>query len=224
VSVAPEWWRKPRRVSVVVDNPSWVLPHAQALCAKLEESGDTVSLVRDSEQVPMGEVAFYLGCVRIAPKETLRRNRRNLVVHASDLPKDRGFSPWSWSILRGQDRIPVCLLNAEAEVDSGAVIYKDWIAFEGHELVDELRAKIGAAHVFLCARFMAEREPPAGTPQAGEPSWVERRRPSDSALDPDRSLAEQFSLLRVVDNEKYPAFFELKGQRYILTIRKAERG
>jgi methionyl-tRNA formyltransferase len=37
-------------------------------------------------------------------------------------------------------------------------------------------------------------------------------------LDPQKSLAEQFNILRVVDNDRYPAFFEWNGRRYNLKI------
>ena len=39
----------------------------------------------------------------------------------------------------------------------------------------------------------------------------------------DKTIKEQFNLLRVVDNEKYPAFFDYSGTRYLLKIYKAEK-
>ena len=35
------------------------------------------------------------------------------------------------------------------------------------------------------------------------------------------SIAEQFDLLRVVDPEHYPAFFDYRGKRYIPKVEKA---
>ena len=58
----------------------------------------------------------------------------------------------------------------------------------------------------------------AAKPQYGEASHYPRRRPADSRLDPELSLAEQFNLLRVVDNERYPAFFQWRGRSYILNL------
>lgn len=217
---APAWWRKPRRISVVVDNPSWVLPYAEQLVDVLGRSGDDPTLYRAHDEVPRGEVAFYLGCTKITPPDVLQRNRRNLVVHASDLPKGRGFSPLTWLVIEGHDRVPVCLLEAVEEVDAGPVIYRDSLAFEGHELIGEMRVRLGSMHVELCKRFLAEPVPPAGTPQSGETTYFTRRRPADSRLDPQRTIAEQFDLLRTVDNEAYPAFFELRGHRYKLVIEK----
>ncbi|MBI1245706.1 MAG: methionyl-tRNA formyltransferase [Alphaproteobacteria bacterium] len=216
------WGQRPRCVSILVDNPSWVLPYAERLRDVLVQAGDDALLVMRQEDVRSGGIAFFLGCLRLTRPEIIARNFRNLVIHAGDLPRDKGFSPWTWSILRGQNRVPVCLLEAAQAVDSGDIVYKEWIEFDGHELVDEIRDRIGNAHVDLCARFMSEPSPLPGVPQSGEPTLLRRRGPEDSRIDPTLPLAEQFDLLRVVDNERYPAFFEHRGHRYMLTIRKSE--
>lgn len=220
---AHAWWEKPRRVSVVIDNPSWILPWGNALVEQLRAAGDSAALVTRQEEVPEGGVSFYLGCLRITPPEVLARNRRNLVVHASDLPQGRGFSPLTYQIIEGLNRIPVCLLEAAETVDSGPVVYREWIAYEGHELIGELRQTLGAMTVELCLRFMGEAAPPTGAPQRGEPSIYPRRRPADSVLDPEQTIAEQFDLLRTVDNDSYPAYFDFRGRRYVIRIEKMEK-
>lgn len=221
MNAVPDWWRGSRIVNVVVDNDSWVLPYADRLVESLRQHGDDATLVRRHEDVREGAVAFYLGCVKITPDNVLARNRRNLVVHASDLPRGRGFSPLVWLILEGAGRLPVCLIEASGEVDSGPVVYKEWITYEGHELNEELRRPLGEMHVSLSLRFMSEAAPPAGVPQTGDGTCYRRRTRADSWLDPDQSLAAQFDLLRVVDNERYPAFIDFRGQRYVLKIEKA---
>ena len=222
MNAIPDWWQKPRRISVLVDNPSWILPHAQTLVDALVAAGDQAVLCRTHDDVAEGAVAFLLGCVHITPPGILARNQRNLVVHASDLPRGRGFSPWTWMTIEGKTDIPVCLLEAAEAVDSGPVVFRDSMRFEGHELLDELRAALGAKTIELCRCFLDAETPPAGLPQEGEPSWYGRRRPADSAVDPMRPIAEQFDLLRTVDNERYPAFFDFRGHRYVLRIEKAK--
>jgi methionyl-tRNA formyltransferase len=218
--MTPQWWRKPRRITVVVDNPSWIVPFAQRLVDDLQRNGEQAAFVQEHAQVPAGAIAFYLGCIRITPPDVLSRNQRNLVVHESDLPKGRGFSPLTWQILEGAKRIPVCLLEAGSELDAGPVVYRDSVSFEGHELIGEMRQKLGKMTVALCRRFLAEASPPSGTSQSGDATIYVRRRPADSQLDPKRSIAEQFDLLRVVDNERYPAWFEHRGKRYKIAIEK----
>jgi methionyl-tRNA formyltransferase len=58
------------------------------------------------------------------------------------------------------------------------------------------------------------------TRQHGEVSYYKRRSKSSSELNPNLSIKDQFNLLRVVDNERYPAFFFLNGQKYIIKIFK----
>ncbi len=218
----PEFWRKPRPIHVVVDNPSWVLPYGEELVKRLNENGDEARLCRQHDEIGDGAVAFYFGCVRITPPEVLARNRRNLVVHASDLPQGRGFSPLTWQVLEGKNDITICLLDAVDDVDSGNIVYRDVMAFEGHELNGEMRRVMGAKHVEMALRFLAEERPPAGEPQQGEPTLYCRRKPDDSRLDPERSIADQFDLLRTVDNERYPAYIEWRGHRYNILIEKAD--
>jgi methionyl-tRNA formyltransferase len=219
---APDWWRKPRRVMVVVDNDSWVLPYAEQLIEHAQGAGDDAVLCRRHDDIDEGAVAFYLGCVKITPPDVLARNQRNLVVHASDLPQGRGFSPLTWQILEGKSTIPICLLDAVEGVDAGTIVYRDSMHFNGHELIEEMRGVMGLKHVELCLRFLADATPPIGREQTGEASVYQRRRPADSALDPNLTIAEQFNLLRVVDNRSYPAFFDLNGHRYRLSVEKIE--
>lgn len=216
----PKWWLKPRKVTVVVDNPSWILPYAKRLVQLARENGDDATLVRTHAEVPRGDVAFYLGCVRITPLDVLRRNRRNLVVHESDLPRGKGFSPLTWQILEGKNNIPICLLEAGEKVDSGNIVFCDTMHFEGHELIDEIRRVQGQKTIELCLRFLQASHPLEGTPQEGEESFYPRRTPKDSELDVNKTIREQFNLLRIVDNERYPAFFVLDGRKYILKIFK----
>ena len=214
------WWRAPRNVSVVVDNPSWFLPHAENLVQELIGQGDNAVLARGHEDILENGVAFYLGCIHITPDAILARNYRNLVVHASNLPEGRGFSPLTHLTLAGETQIPICLIEAVSEVDAGPVVYRDVISFEGHELLDEMQMRQGAESIALCCRFMSEASPPSGEAQTGTSSHFARRYPNDSRLDPEISLADQFNLLRTVDNLKYPAFFDHRGHRYKLSIEK----
>ena len=58
----------------------------------------------------------------------------------------------------------------------------------------------------------------AAQSQLGELSHYRRLRSVDSQLDPERSLADQFNLLRVVDNLNYPAFFSMSGRTFSIQV------
>lgn len=212
------------RISIVSDRDSWINEYLPGFVSVLESDGHEVCLLHDPSLLPEGDCAFFLGCGRIVGGDVLARNVHNLVVHESDLPKGRGWSPLTWQVLEGRRTIPVTLFEATQNVDSGVIYLKDMIELAGHELVEEIRAKQAASTIALCRRFIAAY--PAivsdGTQQTGKPGHYPRRRPEDSRLDPDRTLREQLNLLRVVDNDQYPAFFEIDGIRYRLRVDKVK--
>ena len=50
--------------------------------------------------------------------------------------------------------------------------------------------------------------------------FYSKRNKKSNELDVNKSIEEQFNLLRVVDNERYPAHFNLNGHTYVLKIEK----
>jgi methionyl-tRNA formyltransferase len=220
---ASAWWVKPRNVSICVDTPGWFDRFAADLTEQISTRGDHAIFVRNAVDVQEGGVAFYLSCMKLTSPDVLARNVQNIVVHASALPSGRGFSPIVWQVLEGKNVIPISMILAAQEADSGDVLMRDEIALDGSELNDEIRHRLGRKIVDMCLAYLGAPEASVGHPQQGEPSWYERRRPEDSRLDPERTIAEQFDLLRVVDNERYPAFFDYRGRRFVLTI-KADEG
>lgn len=216
----PEWWNKPRTISVLVDNESWILPYAEELVKSCLKRGDKASLVRAFDDLRESDITFFLGCVRIAPKSVLEKSKKNLVVHESNLPSGKGFSPMTWQILEGASDIVFCLLEASDKVDSGPVIMRKVVSLRGDELSPEWRHIQGETTVEICLSYLEESEIPLAQEQVGKESFYRRRNSADSEIDPFKTIAEQFDLLRVVNNDDYPAFFDIRGERYILRIDK----
>lgn len=213
----------PRSLAVVVDSPGWFDVFGRALVDEALRRGERAMFHRRSSDIPPCDIVFYLSCLKLTPPEVLRRHRLNVVVHASALPHGRGFSPAVWQVLEGRATIPITMIEAVEAADAGDILLRDEIRLAGHELNDEIRAMLGSKIVGMCLELLTRRSIQAH-PQVGEPSWYPRRRPVDSELSPHLTLAEQFDLLRVCDNERYPAFFDHLGHRYLLTIAKDRSG
>ena len=213
------------RITIATSADSWIHPYVDQLKTSLEAAGHEVRRVTSAAELSEGDLCFLLGCGFLVSSERLALHRHNLVVHESALPEGRGWSPLTWQILEGKSEIPITLFEAAEAVDAGPIYLQTTMRFSGHELVEELREVQGSSTVELCERFVAEFPEivEQARPQAGEASMYARRGPEDSRLDPEVSLRDQFNLLRVVDNERYPAFFELDGRRYILQITRDEK-
>ena len=91
---------------------------------------------------------------------------------------------------------------------------------ESTALYDEINARLFAVEIELMSWALEHCDRAQPRPQAGEPSYYRRRVPADSRIDPERPLVESFDLLRVADPERYPAFFEHRGQKYRIRIEK----
>lgn len=213
-------------ISILCTDPDHpVVKSLQVWIAELSSKGHTVSLFYDKAYLPGGDVLFLVSCSQLIREAERKKYRATLVLHASDLPKGRGWSPHIWSILRGVNQITVCLLEADDPVDSGAIWLKTVFNLEGHELLPEINKKLFAAELSLMTQAVEQFERISPIQQLGDsgPS-MPKRLPADSRLDPNKSIAEQFDLLRVVDNKRYPAFVEYRGKKYLIKIERVENG
>ncbi|MES2208442.1 MAG: formyltransferase family protein [Pseudomonadota bacterium] len=200
-----------------------VVKHLQNLQLRMSSQGHTVLLVHDKVELPGGDILFLVSCSQIIRETERKKYQATLVLHASDLPKGRGWSPYIWSILCGANQITVSLLEASEPVDSGAIWLKTIFNLEGHELLPEINQKLFEAELRLMTEAVEKFGSITPHQQLGDPgAYMAKRSPKDSQIDPYKSIAEQFNLLRVVDAERYPAFFEYLGKRYIVRIEKDE--
>jgi len=213
--------KKKLLITILMDNPhSWFAPFADRLAEQLRERGHTVGRVAHPEELPKGDCAFFLSVEGIVPAPLLSRHAHNIVIHASAVPKGKGWSPLTWQILEGKSEIVVSLFEAAEHVDSGNVYDREIVQFDGSELVDELRKKEADAVLSLALRFVDNYPPSIGEKQAAEGPFYPRRKPEDSELDTNKTIAQVFNQLRVADNERYPALFTHRGCKYILKIYK----
>ena len=205
---------------LVDDKSSWIIPYAELLVNKLSGRGHNIQIVFNQENILSCDVAFFLGCTSIVRKEIMDRSDSSVVVHPSALPQGRGFSPLAWQVLEGKSSITVTLFEATETADEGDVYLTSEIALDGSELNGEIKEKQGYATIDLCMKYIKSYGVQAAYRQKGAGSYYKKRTKKDSQLDPYKTIAEQFDLLRVVDNERYPAFFRYRECDYIIKIEK----
>jgi len=213
-----------KEIAVLTSKESWFVPYAKKLVNLLDQRGYQVKLFFDEQKVDVKyEVVFILSYFKVIKKSFLKQHKHNLVVHGSDLPKGKGWAPLFWQILEGKNKIPIVLFEAEEKVDAGRIYLKDYILLEGHELNAEVRRKEAEKTSKLCLEFLKSYENLKPVLQKGKSIYYKRRSLKDSRLDLKKSIKRQFNLLRIVNNDEFPAFFYYKGFKYIVKIFKAGR-
>jgi len=208
------------KITIISNQHSWLNDYIEDFIDEMK--GFRIQWIHNTEYMKSGDIAFFLGFEEIVGRDILDKHKNNLVVHESDLPKGKGMSPMTWQVLEGQNEITISLFEMTDELDSGDIYLQDVINFNGTELLDEIRSKQAQYTFSLCNSFIR------GYPtiirvkkkQNGKSSFYCSRDPEDSMLDVNKTIVEQFNLLRVVDNERYPAFFKHKGEKYLLKIFK----
>lgn len=183
---------------------------------------DTVRLVHDKSQIQSGDLLFLISVSELIGPDTRARFWHTAVVHASDLPEGRGWSPHVWTILSGGDTIVVSALEAEDRVDSGAIWAKTCIEIPKTALCDDINERLFDATLELMSRVcdMVETGEQPQPQDDRAPSYWPRRTPKDSEIDPNESIASQFDAIRVSDPDRYPAFFRLHGEVFEIRLKK----
>jgi methionyl-tRNA formyltransferase len=205
-------------IQILCDNPnSWIIPYALQLKAILAKQHEVV-FTHNHGDIIAGDVLMLLSCEKLFKQLDL--NKHNLAVHESDLPKGKGWSPLTWQIIEGKNEIPVTLIEATEQVDAGDIYGQEIIMLKGTELVEELRVKQGETTIKLLLNFIENYPNNKRKKQESEDTFYPRRKPEHSQLDINKTIVEQFNLLRVCDNERYPAWFEIHGEKFIIKIEK----
>jgi len=207
------------KIAILTSLNQWFIPYAEDLAKQIKNS----ILFFSHEDIKENyDIVFILSYHQIIKKEYLDKNKHNIVIHASSLPKGKGWAPMFWQILEGKNEIPFTMFEASSEVDDGDIYMQKNLQLTGYELNSELRAKQANHIIDMCLEFINNYEQ-YKTPkkQSGDETFYKKRTAKDSKLN---TIKEQFNLLRIVDNENYPAFFELDGNRYILKIELNKMG
>lgn len=208
------------KIQILVDNPnSWITPYLKNLVSSIKQKKNCyVKLINSHEDVESGDVLCLLSCEKKFNK--LNLNKYNLVVHESDLPEGKGWSPLTWQVIEGKKNIPITLFEANSLIDSGNIYEKINIKTSGYELIDELRFLQFEATTKLILNFIEKYPNIKGEKQKGKESFYCKRTKNSSELNILESIKDQFNLLRVCDNERYPAFFIIDNVKYLIKIYK----
>ena len=206
----------PSRITLLSDSNSWLNGYLSELIQAIWIRGHAVRWIHKPAQLGAGDICFLLSCGRLLNADQLALHRHNLVVHESDLPRGQGWSPMTWQILEGESSIPITLFEATAALDAGPIYLQQGV-LSGRELIEEWRALQAQKTMELCLTWLDQyHDVVSSLPQNGEQTHYRRRRPADSQLDPELSLAEQFDLLRVDNNNC--GFLQVAGRSYLVNV------
>ncbi|EGK8010483.1 methionyl-tRNA formyltransferase [Campylobacter lari] len=202
------------KIALLTSPNQWFVPYIK----KLQKLIPNSLVFYKHEQISGYDIVFILSYHRIISKEFLSKNKNNIVIHASNLPQGKGWAPLFHQVLEGKNEITFTLFEADEKTDNGDIYLQKTLVLNGLELYEELRDKQANFTIKLCLDFLRKFPNITKIPQKGKESFYPKRTPKDHELDINKTIEEQFNLLRISNNKEFPAFFYKNGKKFIIKI------
>ncbi|SMM99278.1 hypothetical protein SPONN_400 [uncultured Candidatus Thioglobus sp.] len=208
------------KIAILTSKNQWFVSYAKKLCNQI----DNAKLFYNHKEINGNyDIVFILSYHAIIENKCLKLHKHNIVIHESCLPHGKGWSPLFWQILEGKGNIPFTMFEASNNIDNGDIYMQKTLKLTSYELNQELREKQANFTMEMCLEFLnnyAKYSNPSK--KNGQESFYRKKSEIDDKIDVNKTIKEQFNLLRIVNNKDYPAFFELDGNKYILKIELGE--
>jgi methionyl-tRNA formyltransferase len=183
----------------------------------------TFKISKNPNKIKNQNIVFPLSYTKILPESFLQKNELVLITHPSKLPKDKGFAPLQYQILKNKNKVYMSLIKAAKEVDAGPIYFQNSFMLDGTELSGEIRNIQGIQFLSIIKKFLVKYPNIDSKKQIGKGNFNKRRYPKDSQLNINKTIKQQINYLRINNNELYPSFFYYKGQKYIIKIFKEKK-
>jgi methionyl-tRNA formyltransferase len=207
------------KISILVSSPSHPINIFLGKWVKQNSNDHKIGIFHSKNDLDDGDILFLISCEEILPKNIIDRYKKTLIIHASDLPLGKGWSPHIWEIINGASEVKVSLIEADDEIDSGDIWTKINVSVPKTCLYDEINELIFNAEIELMSFAIENFHIVKPTKQDKKKStYWSKRSSKDSEIDLKKSLDQQFDLIRVCDPNRFPAFFYKNGKKYFISV------
>lgn len=208
------------KIYIITSKNNWIHNHLDKIVSELKTKRIIIKKIYDYKNIKKSDLLLILGYHKIIPSKFLNIVNCSLVVHESNLPHGKGWSPLTWDILNNKNKIFFTLINADKNVDSGNIFFQSVVKLKGNELYDEIRDIQLKQTIKLCKKFI-DKYPKIinkSKKQIGKATYYRKRNSKDSYISVKNRISDIFNLLRVSDYKQYPVHFIFKGRKFKIKI------
>lgn len=198
-------------------------PYLENFCQNLRPLHEA-NIIRRQSELDYGDMLFLISCNEKVSSHSLKDYHKTFVIHASDLPDGRGWSPLIWQLLDGKTEFTLSMIEAHSQIDTGDIWEKINFTIPKHALWGEINEILCTKEISLM-HFAVDNYDNLKTYKQNnfiEPTYFQKRVPSQSQLNLNDTIAFQFDLMRACDPERFPAFFNIYGHKYKITLEKMD--
>ena len=166
------------------------------------------------------ELLFLLSYTKKFKLSYFPNIKKVFLIHESNLPNGRGFSPLKRQIIGNKSKIKCCLIECANKIDSGKIFESAYIRILKTDLYDDIRLKQFEITKKLIFRLLKKYPNIKGRKQKGSPTYYKRLVDKDDQIDIKKSLKNQFNKIRSTDYKNHQNFFYLERKKFYLRISK----
>lgn len=214
------------KIQVLIDKNSWAEKYKKKIKEELCKFDNNIIIINHHKKLKYNyDLNIVFSYFKLIPKSFLSKSKFNIIPHESKLPKGKGMSPLSWQILEGKSNIYFSLIEASERVDDGHIYFQEPHRIPKNMIFEEIKKRQFQINLRLIKKFILKirrKKKIKAIKQKGSSSYYKKRYPKDSKIDINKSILSQIDLIRICDNENYPAYFHYKNNKFIIRINKVK--
>ena len=199
---------KKKKIQILLDkNNNWLAEYFNnfKLSKELDKKFDfKISYKIEKEKI---DLLFILGFTKKINLEKLKNYKNKFIIHESDLPRGRGFSPVKNQILKKIDKIKCCLIECVDKVDGGDIYEYDYLKIGKNDLYDDIRLKQFKITIKLIKKLLKKYPKIQGKKQIGIPTYYKKFNKKSDEIDITKNIISLFDLLRSTDYNRHQNYF-----------------
>jgi len=197
------------KIQILTSKNSWLNLNKQILKDQ-KKIWNTVKIINSHKLIKKNyDITAILSYYKIIPEKFLKYSKYNLVVHESNLPNGRGFSPLYWQIINGQKNIFFSLFECSKKMDAGGIYLKKKFYFSPTLTFNEIKNKQLNSALKLIENFIKnfKKNKIKSYAQKGKVSYYKKISLNLSKIDIKKSLFSQMKIIRTRDKKNFTSYF-----------------
>ena len=209
------------KIKILTSKSSWLYKNRKKI--KYKNYWKNKKIITSYKDIQSNfDLTVMLSYYKIIPSKYLNNTKYNLVVHESDLPKGRGFSPLFHQIINGKTWITFSLFECLKNMDSGKIYFKKKFYFSPTLIYEEIKnhqinCALKLLDIFL-KKLKNKKKLIKGKDQKGNATFFKKLKNETSEININKTLDSQINILRTRDNDNFPSYFYYKKRKYILKL------
>ena len=211
------------KLQLLTSKSSWLfIKKRKFVLNYLKKYSDQFEIITDFKKIKKNlDICIVLSYYKIIPSKFLKHSKFNIVVHESNLPSGKGFSPLFWQILKGGEKITFTLFEASQKMDAGDYYIKKKFIFKKNLFYNDIKIRQLNCALIMVSSFLNKyksHKEIKSFKQKGKSTYFRKRDVKDSMLNINKSLISQINLIRICDNKNFPAHFKYKNKKFVVNI------